>query len=226
MTSKTFDKISEDYCSSIALINSLDDWLFLRHIPENCGRLLDIGCGSGNLLNTLAPHSKEAFGIDISKKMISSAKKLNPNLALTHGDANKLPYPDNFFDYIVSHTTFHHLNRTVATNEARRTLKQGGTLIIMDVSKEPRGFIRPIHTVFLRRIISRIRLNSMYGGRLARQAWKYKKHPEWKEHRRKEKHRDFTRDQTKEFYTKLLPECKIYPANSSIDAVIWKKRSS
>lgn len=221
--SKTFDKISDDYCTSISLINSLDDWLFLRHIPGNCNRLLDIGCGPGRLLNILSSRSKKSFGIDISKEMIIKAENSNPKLKLTIGDANKLPYPDDFFDYIVSHTTFHHLNRTMATKEARRVLKPGGKIIIMDVSKEPAGFVRQVHIVFFRKILSQIRLIMMYGRELAKQSWAYNKSPEWREHRIKEKHRDFTREQTKRFYSRLLPRCKIYPVNLYIDAVIWKK---
>ncbi|MEM5883048.1 MAG: class I SAM-dependent methyltransferase [Candidatus Aenigmatarchaeota archaeon] len=106
-------------------------------------KVLDLGCGSGRHLVYLAKHGFEVYGIDIAKHGIKIArnwlKEENLKAELRVGDIyKKLPYPDNFFDGIVSIATLHH-NRIEKIRklmkEIERVLKPGG-LIFITVSKK------------------------------------------------------------------------------------------
>jgi ubiquinone/menaquinone biosynthesis C-methylase UbiE len=49
----------------------------LKNMPKNCNRILDAGCGTGELTKKLTHFSKEIIGIDVSENMINEAKKRN-----------------------------------------------------------------------------------------------------------------------------------------------------
>src|SRR3989344_3886635 len=77
-----------------------------KYIGPLSGKILEIGVGSGANLRYYNNKS-EVFGIEPSQKMLARAKKKlavlkNPNIVLELGCAEKLHFPDNFFDYIVS----------------------------------------------------------------------------------------------------------------------------
>lgn len=105
-------------------------------------KILDLGCGSGRHTVYLAKHGFEVYGIDISPKGIEITKiwlkkeKLRADLKV--GDIyKKLPYPNNFFDALISTQTLHH-NRI---NKIRKLIKEierilkANSLIFITVSK-------------------------------------------------------------------------------------------
>ncbi|MCS7106037.1 MAG: class I SAM-dependent methyltransferase [Candidatus Aenigmarchaeota archaeon] len=106
-------------------------------------RVLDLGCGSGRHLVYLAKNGFEVYGIDIANYGIKIArdwlKEENLKAELKIGNIyKKLPYPDKFFDGIVSVATLHH-NRIEKIRklikEIERILKPKG-LIFITVSKK------------------------------------------------------------------------------------------
>src|SRR2546426_1227259 len=74
------------------------------------GRLLDVGCGTGVLLEKLAQTRPELelFAIDPVPAMIEQSKrKLNGRAVLQIGAAEAIPFTDGFFDVVVSSNVFH-----------------------------------------------------------------------------------------------------------------------
>jgi protein-L-isoaspartate(D-aspartate) O-methyltransferase len=73
-------------------------------------RILDVGAGKGFLMHDLmeAVPGVEVEGIDISDYAIEHAMD-SVKGKIVHGNANKLPWPDNHFDLVVSITTLHNL---------------------------------------------------------------------------------------------------------------------
>tara|TARA_Y100001968_G_C19350994_1_gene714630 strand:- start:566 stop:1237 length:672 start_codon:yes stop_codon:yes gene_type:complete len=78
-------------------------------LPSN-PKILDVGCGKGYFLYDflkLIPSAK-VYGIDISEYAITNSRnEIRENLIV--GNANNLPWPDNYFDLIVSMNTLHNL---------------------------------------------------------------------------------------------------------------------
>lgn len=74
-------------------------------------RVLDVGCGKAFLLHDLAQSvpGLEVYGLDVSKYAIANAKE-EVRDRLRVGDANALPYEDDFFDYVYSINTLHNLH--------------------------------------------------------------------------------------------------------------------
>ncbi len=72
-------------------------------------RVLDLGCGIGRHVAFAHDMGTEAYGIDLSRVALDTAKELmrgrveNPDERLMLGDIRHLPWPDGFFDFVVSH---------------------------------------------------------------------------------------------------------------------------
>ena len=80
---------------------------------KDTGTILDIGIGTGTLVNKLYSDGYSIYGIDFSERMIEIAKEKMPSAELYQYDISKgLPAElDNIkFDYIISTYTIHHLN--------------------------------------------------------------------------------------------------------------------
>lgn len=114
-------------------------------------RVLDFGCGSLTLSIMAAqvhPHA-EFFGVDIDEKILTMAKEKLSQLGLAiqvrQYDGGKLPYPDNYFDRVMSSLVFHHLTlrqKYFALEEIRRVLKPSGEFHIADFGKPTNIFQR------------------------------------------------------------------------------------
>lgn len=105
-------------------------------------KILDIGCGTGNLIEKLLKNDsiEYIYGIDYSGPAISMAnKKFTSNkLFLTVGDIQEgLPYDDNFFDFVVSNNvlyTIDKVNRNAVMSEIYRVLKPNGRLVMSNIN--------------------------------------------------------------------------------------------
>ena len=109
----------------------------LNRLEINQGeRILDLGCGTGVLIQRLLQVSPEieVFGIDSCAEMLEIAKqKLPESVDLKVGIADNLPFPSNSFDVVVSTSAFHYFrDPSQALQEAKRVLKPTGRLVITD----------------------------------------------------------------------------------------------
>jgi len=98
--------------------------------------VLDVGCGTGELLVRVAakyPGAKLA-GIDPVPAMLEVARtKLPLQVDLRVGWANQLPWPDGTFDLVLSCNMFHYITHPVdAVREMERVLRPGGRIVITD----------------------------------------------------------------------------------------------
>jgi len=70
-----------------------------RHVVGECGSILEIGCGSGELLNALNP--AKGVGIDLAPKMIAQAQQCYPSFQFVCADAQTFELGDVTFDVII-----------------------------------------------------------------------------------------------------------------------------
>lgn len=143
------------------------EWDSLRalHIPEDqvetavldlvgnaqVSSYLDLGTGTGRILELVAPRASRAVGIDLNGEMLSMARARIERASLAHvqvrrGDLFELPYTDHSFDLITLHQVLHYLeDPSAAVAEAARVLKPGGKVVIADFAPHALEFLRDEH---------------------------------------------------------------------------------
>jgi ubiquinone/menaquinone biosynthesis C-methylase UbiE/DNA-binding transcriptional ArsR family regulator len=143
------------------------DWDRIRslHVPEerveaalaeivgtrHFHAVLDLGTGTGRMLELLAAHANRAVGLDQSPAMLNVARaRLDHagfrNVQLRQGDIYALPVERDGYDLVVIHQVLHYLDDPArALREAARTLRPGGQLVIIDFAPHELEFLREKH---------------------------------------------------------------------------------
>ena len=108
---------------------------------ESAERVLEIGCGTGNLallVKRMRPQI-DVVGLDPDPKALAragrKARRAGLPLELDRGFADELPYPAGSFDRVLSSLMFHHLQadlRRASLRQVLRVLRPGGSLHLMD----------------------------------------------------------------------------------------------
>lgn len=109
----------------------------LRCLGHNVrGSVLDVGCGPGLLLSTLAAQYPQLYlaGLDIAPEMVKVAQgRLGNRADIRLGESEFLPWPDASFNYVFCIDSFHHYpNGKKVLREFRRVLTRDGHLLLAD----------------------------------------------------------------------------------------------
>jgi SAM-dependent methyltransferase len=112
-------------------------------LPLTKSKMLDIGCGNGK--NMIFRKDLDFYGIDSSEKQVEICK--NKNLNVQIANMKKLPFVDDFFDYMICIATYHHLDkdkdRQTSLHEMYRCLKKGGKMLLTVFAMEQeRGILK------------------------------------------------------------------------------------
>jgi SAM-dependent methyltransferase len=99
------------------------------YVPRGA-RVLEVGCGTGDLLASLEP--SEGVGVDLSGAMVEQAARRHPNLEFHHTAAEKLELPGRKFDYIVLSDLVGYLFDIRAALDQLRALSHPGTRIVIN----------------------------------------------------------------------------------------------
>jgi len=101
-----------------------------KWIPFNGKRILEIGCGNGDLLKFIAKYYSPEFMVGIDPRLDIQwhiEESSGPNWKVTFGNAESLDFADNYFDAVISIDTFEHIGDITTTLcEAKRVLKPYG----------------------------------------------------------------------------------------------------
>lgn len=119
---------------------------------EGIDTLLDIGTGTGRMLELLAPNIGKGVGIDVSPEMLAIARDRLERAQIRHcqvrlGDLFRLPFPDGTseqgFDAALFHQVLHYLeDPQAAIVEAARVLAPRGRLVVVDFAPHDLEFCR------------------------------------------------------------------------------------
>lgn len=113
--------------------------------------LLDLGTGTGRILELLAPEVERGLGIDLSREMLALARsRLDhagiKNCSVRQGDIFNLALPRDSFDVVIIHQVLHFLDDGGrAIREAARVLRPQGRLLIIDLAPHEFEFLRDEH---------------------------------------------------------------------------------
>jgi len=150
-----FDKETRNNLFKYYSISSILDSYFGNKLRNECRnrKVLEFGCGLGSQCFDLSNIASEIHAIDISevavKKAIEeTAKRSINNITFYVMNAEKLDFPDDFFDVVYGSAILHHLDLNLAYSELSRVLKPDGKIFFL----EPLGY-NPL--VFLYRKITK-----------------------------------------------------------------------
>ncbi len=155
-------KKAQDYFATVA-----DSWDSIRslYVPQQrveekllglvsqqaVEQLLDIGTGTGRILELLSPHVTRGIGVDLNSDMLTVARSNIEQADLTNvhvrkGDMYRLPIDSTSVDMAVLHMVLHYSDEPGAViREAARVLKPGGRLLIVDFAVHTEEYLRDEH---------------------------------------------------------------------------------
>lgn len=118
---------------------------------EHVGELLDIGTGTGRMLEVYSHAASRAVGVDLSREMLSVARANLEKAGLRNcqvrlGDMYQLPVPSKSFDSVTIHQVLHYADAPGdVISEAARALRPGGRLVVIDFTPHQEEALRINH---------------------------------------------------------------------------------
>jgi len=159
--SEIWEKLPETFSQVKDFHNSETDFIISLVKEHKNSVILDLGCGSGRILKELSRIGvHKLYGIDISSKMIDKCRVILPGwvVLLQHDFRKRLPFTDNFFDFIF--ITGNSLSSSITESETvlrnvHRILKEDGTLVIGLYNSEfmTEDFVRDYYGRFPKSIV-------------------------------------------------------------------------
>ncbi|WP_274426710.1 ArsR/SmtB family transcription factor [Chelativorans sp. YIM 93263] len=113
--------------------------------------MVDLGTGTGRLLELFSPLYRRGVGVDLSREMLAVARANLERAGVTHaqvrlGDVYAPPVERDAHDLVTIHQVLHYLEApSTAIREAARLLRPGGRLVIVDFAPHSHEFLREDH---------------------------------------------------------------------------------
>jgi ubiquinone/menaquinone biosynthesis C-methylase UbiE len=154
----------EDY---IRLSEKLMSYVYQEVVDEAAklvpiaGRVLDVGTGLGMLAMTLARKNPQVkiIGLDVSEQMVEAGRALvekrglSERISFEKADAKEMPFPEGFFDAVISYGSLHHcVGPEKVFDEINRVRKPTGMIYVADLRRD-----QPQITLWLLHLFVRLR---------------------------------------------------------------------
>ncbi len=130
--------------------NVVEDALLAMAGPERKASILDVGTGTGRMIELFHGVADEALGIDLSREMLSVAQESlsakNIDCKLRQGDMYTLPVDKASQDLVIFHQVLHFSDEPLqAIRETAKVLKDGGAVLIADFAPHDLEYLRDDH---------------------------------------------------------------------------------
>ncbi len=162
---KMFDEIAESYDVVNRIVSFGSDKLWREKsikktlsFTKSNPKVLDVACGSGDMIEVWRKYTDDVTGLDPSKKMLEIAKKRFPDVQFYQGFAQNLPFEESTFDVIsISFGIRNVVEIQKAIDEFARVLKKDGVLLILEFTKpDKKSIIRNCIDFYSTKILPKI----------------------------------------------------------------------
>jgi SAM-dependent methyltransferase len=129
-----YDRLAATYDQRFGADSRTETGQALRQMVENsrAGRVLEVGCGTGHWLETLAPVSTSLFGLDPSGGMLRQARAKQIPACFSQGYGEQLPFAEAVFEVVFCVNALHHFAAPhTFIADAVRVLGSGGRLAVV-----------------------------------------------------------------------------------------------
>lgn len=199
------------------------EWETLKKmLPDFKGkRVLDLGCGYGwHCIYAMENGASSVVGVDISHKMLDLAKSKRQltNTVYLNMNAEQLNFNEKF-DFIVSRTTFHHLDDIASViQQMKELLNEEGRIVILDNVSEVET--PPTYVYKLGAIQEFLPHCFKFGIKNAIRIYNHNTSKSWLEHLASDKY--LSEQNYYDLYEKLLPGCQFHKMGWAM-GVVWTK---
>ena len=150
-----FDKIAHNYDRLNRIMSFGLDCRWRRHAVRGLnGTVLDVACGTGDMVVELQKQGCTVTGIDLSDEMLAVARQKAPTATYMIADAEHLPFEDETFDAVTCAfgvRNFVYLEKGLS--EMLRVLKPGGRMVILELATPDSPLLRPFYNLYTKHII-------------------------------------------------------------------------
>ena len=141
---KIYDNFAKTYDENRGLFDLSDiQQSFLKELPFKTGRLLDLGCGSGEAFSKyFLDNNWQVVGVDFSEKMLEQANRYVPEMQTIHADIRRLDFEPDQFDAISAIYSLFHLpskDHIALFKNIHNWLRPGGYGIFTYATKQYTG---------------------------------------------------------------------------------------
>ncbi len=157
-----FDRIAPRYDVLNRLISLWLDQGWRRRAVRAAGigagdRVIDLGCGTGDLSALAARTGAWVVGVDFAGQMLAGARRRGIRADWVQSDAGRLPFPSAWADAVVSGFALRNfVSIPTVLAESARVLQAGGRLVLIEVDTPTNGLLRRAHAVYFNRIVPQL----------------------------------------------------------------------
>jgi ubiquinone/menaquinone biosynthesis methyltransferase len=153
-----FATIADDYDFITRFLSYGQDRRWKRRLvdlaaPGPADRVLDLACGTGDLLFAAAERARGAVGLDITHRMLQLAGLRRPPgraVCLVGGDMLALPFRDARFELVITGYGLRNvIDLRAALAEIHRVLAPGGTFLSLDFNRPANAAVRAVYLAYL-----------------------------------------------------------------------------